>query len=198
MTRKPLPKVIVAREDWRTIAGSVVVDHEAPAPAPRSALPSDRGRAGPVAAISALPVAAAPARVGPQAERRLAVARNIVERHKLYAAMGGLFPLAVVNVAGVTAIVLRMVKQLSDIYEVPFERERTRSIVIGLMGGAVPTGLGAAAASTLAFAVPGGAVVGLAVSSITAAALTRGIGLVFVDHFENGAMVLGAAEPEPA
>jgi uncharacterized protein (DUF697 family) len=87
---------------------------------------------------------------------------------------------------------MRMVKQLSDLYGVPFERDRTRAIIIGIMGGAVPTGLGTVAASTLVFAVPGSALVGLAVSAVTAGALTRGIGLVFLEHFENAAMPLGA------
>jgi len=40
--------------------------------------------------------------------------------------------------------------------------------------------------------MPGPALVGLAVSAITAGAMTRGIGLVFVEHFESGAMPLGA------
>jgi len=113
--------------------------------------------------------------------------------------VGGLFPLPVVNIAGVTAINMRMVKQLSDLYGVPFERDRTRSMIIGLMGGAVPTGLGAATASTLVFVVPGSALFGLAVSAISAGALTRGIGLVFLEHFENGSTLLDIAkssEPE--
>ena len=67
-----------------------------------------------------------------------------------------------------------------------------RAIIVGLIGGAVPTGLGVTTASTLAFAIPGPALVGLAVSAITAGAMTRGIGLVFVEHFETGAMPLGA------
>ena len=33
-----------------------------------------------------------------------------------------------------------MVKVLSELYGVPFERNRTRSVVIALMGGALPTG----------------------------------------------------------
>jgi hypothetical protein len=48
------------------------------------------------------------------------------------------------------------------------------------------------------FAVPGSALVGLAVSAITAGALTRGIGLVFVDHFESEATWPGAAEAKHA
>ena len=72
-----------------------------------------------------------------------------MERHKFYAGLGGLFPMPAVNVAGVTAVILRMVKLLSDLYEVPFERDKTRSVVIGIMGGAAPTGLGAVTSSTL-------------------------------------------------
>ena len=126
-------------------------------------------------------------------ERRRRLARKIVQRHETYAAVGGLFPLPVVNVAGVAAIIMRMVRQLSELYGVPFERERTRSTIIGLVGGAVPTGVGTATASTLAFAVPGSAIVGLAVSAFTAGAMTRGIGLVFLEQFEDAARLLGAS-----
>ena len=120
-------------------------------------------------------------------ERRLRQAFKIVGRHRMVAAVGGLFPMPAVNVVGVTAIILRMVKALGDLYGVPFERDKTRSIVIGLMGGAAPAGLGAATASTLAFVLPGAGAVGLAVSSVTAAALTRRIGVVFIERFEKSA-----------
>ena len=44
---------------------------------------------------------------GHHAERRRRLARKIVQRHETYAAVGGLFPLPVVNVAGVAAIIMR-------------------------------------------------------------------------------------------
>jgi uncharacterized protein (DUF697 family) len=198
MTRKPLPKAIRRPiDDLRAIAGGVTIG-QAP-PAPRSALSHDAVEPEPALRVSSAPIANdAIAATSPQAQqyaaKRRAVARKIVDRHKTYAAVGGLLPLPIVNVAGVTAIILRMVKQLSDLYGVPFERDRTRSIVVGLIGGAVPTGLGVTTASTLAFAIPGPALVGLAVSAITAGAVTRGIGLVFVEHFEAGATPPGTAE----
>jgi len=136
---------------------------------------------------------------GSEAARLRSEARKIIERYTAYAAVGGLLPLPIATVAGVTAVIVRMVKVLSSLYQVPFERDRARSIVIGLMGGAVPTGLGVAAASTLALVVPGGGlVVGLVVSSITAAACTRGIGLIFVQHFESGATSLDVIATEQA
>ena len=65
------------------------------------------------------------------AESRLRQAFKIVERHKFYAGLGGLVPMPAVNVVSVTAVILRMVKGLSDLYGIPFERDKTRSIVIG-------------------------------------------------------------------
>jgi uncharacterized protein (DUF697 family) len=120
----------------------------------------------------------------PLAARRRALARRIVDRHKNLAAVGGLVPLPAANIASVTAINLRMVRQLSELYGVPFQRDRTRSLIIALIAGAVPTGAGLAASSTLMWIVPGGLIWGLGAAALTAGALTRGIGLVFMDSFE--------------
>jgi uncharacterized protein (DUF697 family) len=133
-----------------------------------------------------------PRAADPLAARRRALARRIVERHKNYAAVGGLVPLPAANIASVTALNLRMVKQLTELYGVPFQRDRTRSLIIALIAGAVPTGAGLAASSTLMWIVPGGLLWGLGVSAITAGALTRGIGLVFIDSFEAAMVEAGA------
>jgi uncharacterized protein (DUF697 family) len=118
--------------------------------------------------------------------RRLSQARAIVERHATYSALGGIIPLPLVNVGTVTAVIVRMVKSLSDLYGIPFERDRARGIVLGLMGGAMPTGLAAVTTSTLLYVIPGSNLVGLAVSSVAAAACTRSIGRIFVERFESG------------
>jgi uncharacterized protein (DUF697 family) len=76
---------------------------------------------------------------------------------------------------------------LSGLYGVPFERDRARAIVIGLMGGTMPTGLAAVTTSTLVNFIPGTNLIGLAVSSLAGAACTRGIGRIFIAHFESGA-----------
>ena len=200
MTRKQLPKAIRTNEAPRGTAARAALDEAAQAA--RAPFAHDAFEAEPAPVAFSRPVAndQFPARAidaGRQAERRR-LAGKIVERHKTYAAIGGLSPLPILNVAGVTAMIMRMVKQLSELYGVPFERDRTRSLVIGIMGGAVPTGLGTVTASTLAFALPGSGVVGLAVTALTAGALTRGIGLVFIELFESAAMPLGAVQIEHA
>jgi uncharacterized protein (DUF697 family) len=119
--------------------------------------------------------------------RHRSIARAIVERHANLSAIGGVIPLPIVNVASVTAIILRMLKMLSGHYGVPFERDRARKIVVGLTGGVMPTGLAAVTTSTLSYVVPGSNLLGLAVCSITASACTRAIGRMFIELFEGGA-----------
>jgi uncharacterized protein (DUF697 family) len=119
--------------------------------------------------------------------KRQAQARAIVARHAAYSAVSGIVPLPLANAAGITTIIIRMVKMLSDLYGVPFERDRARAIVVGLVGGTVPSGFAAVTTSTLFYVVPSGTLMGLAVSSITAVACTRSIGRIFIEHFESGA-----------
>ena len=191
MTRKPLPKAIT-----RPLGNLRGFDRGAAAEnalaEPSTAAPFDKVEAEPPLAVSSAPIAndvAAPASEVSQkfAARRRALAHKIVSRHKNYAAAGGLVPLPVINIAGVTAINLRMVKQLSELYQVPFERDRTRSLIVGLIGGAVPTGVGTATSSIMMWVMPGGVLLGLGAAALTAGALTRGIGLVFIESFERGA-----------
>jgi len=200
MTRKPLPKAIIHPlakvRSGAVAAAGAARDQRVPSP---STVPHDTAEPepAPALAVSAAPIAndaapaPAPSPLSPKAQqfaaKRRALARKVVTRHQAYAALSGLTPLPILSVAGVTAMILRMVKQLSALYGVPFERDRTRTIVLGLIGGAAPTGLGLTTASTLAFAMPGPALAGLAVAAVSAGALTRGIGLVFVEHFEAGA-----------
>jgi uncharacterized protein (DUF697 family) len=161
----------------------------------------DAGVAASVAEVVPLPEpastgvqAASVQRISPSgrisAAQRRARALKIVNRHAGYSAVGGVVPLALVNFASVTGVIVRMVKVLSDHYNVPFERDRARAIVVGLVAGAMPTGLATVTSSTLVHIVPGGTFVGLAVSSLSAAACTRSIGRVFVEHFENGATLI--------
>jgi uncharacterized protein (DUF697 family) len=117
--------------------------------------------------------------------RRKAIA--IVERYANWSAVGGVIPVPLANAAAITALLVRMIKSLSALYGVPFERNRTRAAVIALMGGVLPTGFATIAASTLTYFVPGYGLLSLAVSSVTSSAYARSIGQLYIEHFENGA-----------
>ena len=91
----------------------------------------------------------------------------IVDRHANYSAASGFIPLPLVNIAAITAVLVRMVRELSRLYGVPFERNRAYSLVIGLIGGVMPARLATVVGSTVGAFVPGINLVGLAVSSVS-------------------------------
>jgi uncharacterized protein (DUF697 family) len=109
-----------------------------------------------------------------------------VHRHAAYSAAGGIIPLPIANLASVTALIVHMVKRLSDLYNVPFERERARAMVIGLVGGVMPSGAAIITMTTLGALVPVSGFVGLGVASVSALACTRQIGHALIAHFESG------------
>ncbi len=113
-------------------------------------------------------------------------ATAIVERYANFAALGGVIPLPLINVAGTTVIILRMVKSLCALYGVPYEHGRARAMAVSLAAGAIPTTASAVTSSTLIFLIPGANLLGLAVSSVTASACARVVGHRFVEHFEKG------------
>lgn len=191
MTRKRLPKAIrpASSDLVLTVVGAVAdTKNSAPQPAPRhEAIESASAlEVSPAAPANDTFGSAAPSFYKLAVKRRV-LANRIVEFHGTLAALSGLAPLPLVNVAGVAATIMRMLKQLSRLYQVPFERDRTRSLVIGILGGAAPSGLGVATVSTIGLVAPAPAFLGLAVSALTADAVTRAIGEVFVEGFEREA-----------
>ena len=109
-----------------------------------------------------------------------------------------MFPLPLLTFAGVTAVIVRMVRALSRHYGVPFERDRARAIVVGLIGGAMPPGVAAVTTSALSYLLPPAAVLGVAASAISAAAFTRSVGRIFIEHFESGATLDDFSPKVPA
>jgi uncharacterized protein (DUF697 family) len=179
-------------KEWREALTAIAASNQAEdgrAAAPQSApvaevIDGTQARSRPVMATPARPARTSTAT---DVAKRRAQARAIVARHATYSAVSGIVPLPLANAAGITTIIIRMVKMLSDLYGVPFERDRARAIIVGLVGGTMPSGLGAVTTSALFYVVPSGALMGLAVSSITAVACTRSIGRIFIEHFESGA-----------
>ena len=182
MNKKKLPKAVLRTANQMRESGASA--------APATLLPDNVIEMVPksepiTAANTAVEQIQEPAGPAVALRRRRAVA--IVERYANYSAISGAIPIPLANAAAITALMVKMVKSLSEFYGVPFERNRTRSIVIALMGGALPTGFATIATSTITLFVPGLNVLGLAVSSVTSGAYARSIGRLFIEHFENGA-----------
>lgn len=124
-----------------------------------------------------------PAEKGKSSAKTLQEANAIIHRYVAYSAGSALLPIPIVDVVAVTAIELKMLKQISGQYGMPFSEQRGKALIGSLIGG-VHAGL---FTNSLLKAVP---VLGLGATlvpiAVLAGALTYAVGKVFVHHFETG------------
>jgi uncharacterized protein (DUF697 family) len=118
---------------------------------------------------------------------RLARAETLVKDHMLMSAAVGLIPAPGLDLAGGIAVQLTLLKRLTTLYGVTFSENAARGIIMSLLGG---VGAGALAGGLFFSAlkiVPGlGTLFGVASMPIALAAVTYGLGKVFIAHLELG------------
>lgn len=125
------------------------------------------------------------------AETRHQQAQGIVRRNVYWTLGVGLVPVPIVDFVGITAIQLKLIKELSDCYGVKFTENTAKSIISSLAVSIGSLGIAEAVAGSLLKAIPivGTAVGALGVSAV-GAAFTLALGNLFIMHFESGGTLL--------
>jgi uncharacterized protein (DUF697 family) len=117
-------------------------------------------------------------------------ALKLVERFAFWSGAAGAIPVPGLDLAGVGAVQVQMVRRLADMFEIEFSQSRGKALIAAI-GGAVITGSSGLGAASLTKAIP---VLGPAVSSIAlptlAAGATYAIGIAFIEHFASGGTLL--------
>jgi uncharacterized protein (DUF697 family) len=117
-------------------------------------------------------------------------ARRIVNKYMWWSMGVSLLPFPLLDIAGISALQLRMLQVLAEHYGVPFSKDIGKEIISSLLGSIVPTSLSFTLGSALKM-VPGvGHVVSGLSMPIFAGAATHAIGKVFIQHFESGGTFL--------
>lgn len=117
-------------------------------------------------------------------------ARKIVRTHMWVSLGVGLIPLPFVDLVGVTAVQLRMLNELTKVYDVPFSRDLGKELIAALLGSLVPISLTYTAASAAKMIPYVGYAIGGLSLPLMAAAATYAVGKVFIQHFESGGTLL--------
>lgn len=113
---------------------------------------------------------------------RTDAADSIIRNHVLFAAGGGLIPIPFLDLATVTAIQLDMLKQLSELYQVKYNRSAGK-LHMSALASSVLARIGASALK----AIPGlGSLIGGVSMAVMSGASTYAMGQVFVKHYESG------------
>ncbi len=116
---------------------------------------------------------------------------EIVKNHMWYSMGAGLIPIPIVDLAAVGGVQLRMINELSKVYEVPFSENRGKAVLASLLGFLVPAGITYGVLRQALKAVPGlGSLAGGLSLAASSGAATYAVGRVFISHFESGGTFL--------
>jgi uncharacterized protein (DUF697 family) len=130
------------------------------------------------------------------AGERKARARKLVERFSLWSGVAGLLPVPLVDLAAVGGVQLQMLRRISQIFDIPFSKNRGKAIMASFAGTMIPASTGLGVASMIK-AVP---VAGTAIGALTTPALSVGatyvIGMAFIEHFASGGTLLDFEPPD--
>jgi uncharacterized protein (DUF697 family)/cell wall-associated NlpC family hydrolase len=123
----------------------------------------------------------------------LAEANSIVKKYVYFSFGTSFLPLPLLDTTLLVALNLKMIHSLSKIYNVPYNRNLGKSIVLSLLGGINAFSVSALTIRGLLKIVPGaGYLSGLTFISVSAitSSTTYAIGKVFISHFESGGNLL--------
>lgn len=118
-------------------------------------------------------------------------AAEVIKRNMLWSAGAGVLPVPMLELVAITAVELKLVKELADLYETGYRKDLAKAAVLSLIGSLGSVTLGKAFAMSSLRAIPVlGHVVAVASVPAMAAAVTYAIGRVFASHFEAGGTLL--------
>ncbi|MBF0352103.1 MAG: DUF697 domain-containing protein [SAR324 cluster bacterium] len=110
----------------------------------------------------------------------------IIHRNVLWSMGGGAIPLPLVDIVAVSAVQIKMLSEISALYEVSFNKNTGKNLTAALIGGIGTDALGKISFSMLKVFPVWGTAVGIVSFPMFAGASTYAVGRVFVRHFESG------------
>ena len=112
-------------------------------------------------------------------------------RNHVIGSMGvGLIPIPVVDLVALTGIQLNMLRKLAKAYDIPFSKDKVKTILAALIGGGIPVTFAGAFASLMKAVPIIGQTTGALAMPILAGATTYAVGKVFTQHFASGGTFL--------
>ena len=114
-------------------------------------------------------------------------AMRIVKSWSQWSVAAGMVPVPLFDIALVSGIQVKMIYDLCQVYNVPFEKKSALAVVSGLIGGSLSAGVARLAGEMALKTIP---YVEQVLQPTLSFATTYSMGYVFVKHFENAGTLL--------
>lgn len=121
-----------------------------------------------------------------------AAGEAVIRRNLLWSLAAGVIPVPLLDTVALVGVQVKMLKELSEVYGIPFSANRGKTVVGALLGSVLSTsvGHGMVAQGFLRSVPVVGQVVALATVPAFSAAFTYAVGKVFQQHFASGGTFL--------
>jgi len=114
-----------------------------------------------------------------------------VKRYMWWSMGAGLVPLPILDLVAVSGVQLKMIADISKIYDISFKNSRVRAVIGSLVGFVFPHAMSYGLVGSLVKAIPWGGALAVAPSmALFSGACTWALGNVFIQHFESGGTFL--------
>ena len=124
-------------------------------------------------------------------QARKEAAEGIIRRNVYWALGAGVVPIPIADILAVSAVEVKLLRELSNLYNVKFTEHIASKIVSSLLTGIGSVGIGAAIGGSLAKIVPViGTTLGIVSVPVLSGAITHAIGKVMMMHLESGGTLL--------
>ena len=114
-------------------------------------------------------------------------AETIIRNHAVWSIASGAIPLALADLAAVTAVQIDMIRQLCEVYGVDFQATKGKAMVTSITSAALAR---AGAASVVKMVPIAGTLLGSVTGGVLAGASTFGLGQAFKTHLAAGGTFL--------
>lgn len=122
---------------------------------------------------------------------RIGRAEAIIQRNLLWSLGAGLLPLPLLDVVLASGVQVKMLKELSDLYEVKFTESLVKKALISLLSSVGGVAAGTALGASISKLVPVvGTTLGVATLPVFVGTFTYATGRIFLMHFESGGTFL--------
>lgn len=117
-------------------------------------------------------------------------ALKIVKKYMYWSMGAGLIPVPFVDIATVSGVQLKMLSEISKIYEIKFSENAGKTIIAALLGGITAGALTRSSLTSFIKSIPIIGFIGSLSMPLYSGAATWAIGKVFIQHFASGGTFL--------